>query len=186
MSTSAGGLGITYDREKPPTPQAYAKVIKKHLGPLGVRIILEPGRSIAGNAGVFLTQVLYNKQQGRKPFVVVDGAMNDLARPSLYGSYHEIRPVKQTAAKKIKVDVVGPICESGDFLAQDRLLPRVQAGALLAVMSAGAYGFTMASNYNSRPRVPEVLVHGRQFHVVRERESYKDLPRGEHVPRFLV
>ncbi len=181
-----GGLGITYDKEKPPHQTAYARVIKKHLGPLQTRIVMEPGRSIAGNAGVFVSKVLYNKGQGAKKFVVIDGAMNDLARPALYGSYHEIRTVRQTTARKSKVDVVGPICESGDFLAQNRALPAVKAGDLLAVMSAGAYGFTMASNYNSRPRVAEVLVHGRQYDIIRERESFKDLPRGEHVPKFLV
>ncbi len=181
-----GGLGITYDKEKPPSLTRYAKALKKSLGSLDATLIMEPGRSIAGNAGVFVTKVLYNKGTGRKKFVVVDGAMNDLARPSLYGSYHEVRPVQKTRRRKVKVDVVGPICESGDFLAKDRHIAAVKSDELLALMSAGAYGFTMSSNYNSRPRVAEVLVSGRKHYVIRERESYKDLPKGEHVPKFLV
>lgn len=181
-----GGLGICYESEQPPSPAMYGKTLVKALRQLGVTVILEPGRSIAGNAGIFVSKVLYNKVQSGKRFVVVDGAMNDLMRPSLYGSYHEIRAVRKRSGKKYRSDIVGPICESGDFLAQDRPLPTLKSGDLIAVLSAGAYGFTMASNYNARPRVAEVMVHGREFHVVREREKYRDLPHGEHVPKFLV
>jgi diaminopimelate decarboxylase len=129
---------------------------------------------------------LYTKEGEAKRFVIVDAAMNDLIRPSLYGAYHEIRPVREVpAAKSVTVDVVGPVCESGDFLAKDRLLPEVRPGNLLAVMSAGAYGFTMASNYNSRPRVPEVMVKDGELHLIRAREGYADLVRGEVIPEFL-
>ncbi|MGH7165370.1 MAG: diaminopimelate decarboxylase family protein, partial [Nitrospiraceae bacterium] len=144
------------------------------------------GRVIVGNAGILLTRVLYTKEGDAKRFVIVDAAMNDLIRPSLYGAYHEIRPVHETSrAKIVTVDVVGPVCESGDFLAKDRAMPDAKPGDLLAVMSAGAYGFTMASNYNSRPRVPEVMVRGGEIHVVRAREEYADLVRGEVIPDFL-
>ncbi|MDO8461260.1 MAG: diaminopimelate decarboxylase, partial [Deltaproteobacteria bacterium] len=129
--------------------------------------------------------VLYRKQQGSKNFIIIDAAMNDLIRPSLYGSHHEILPVVKNSRAKKKVDVVGPVCESGDFLAEGRLLPSVNQGELLAVMSAGAYGFVMASNYNSRPRVAEVLVNGKEWFVIRQREEYKDLLKGEKVPQFL-
>ncbi len=181
-----GGLGIPYHNEKPPSPAAYGKALAKELKGIDATVLFEPGRVIVGNAGILLTRVLYRKQQGAKRFVVVDGGMNDLIRPSLYGSYHEILPVRRTGGKKQRVDVVGPICESGDFLAENRPLPVLKGNDLLAVMSAGAYGFTMASNYNSRPLVAEVLVHGSEFHVVRKRQEYKDLLIGEHVPKFLV
>jgi diaminopimelate decarboxylase len=138
---------------------------------------------IVGNAGVLLTRVLYRKSGGAKNFVVVDAAMNDLIRPSLYGSYHEILPVKEGKREVETVDVVGPVCETGDFLARDRAMPRVREGELLAVMSAGAYGFVMSSNYNSRRRAAEVMVDGGDFAVVRERESLEDLVRGERVFR---
>lgn len=181
-----GGLGITYHKERPPTPEVYVQATKAHLKDLGATIIVEPGRSIVGNAGALITKVQYNKHQGKKKFVVVDAAMTDLARPSLYGSYHEIKPVRRVRRKKGPVDVVGPICESGDFLAQDRVLPSLKTGEFLAVMSSGAYGFSMASNYNSRPRIVEVLVQGKEYFIIRERESYKDLTRGENIPGFLV
>jgi len=149
-------------------------------------LIMEPGRVIVGNAGILVTRVLYTKAGEDKHFVIVDAGMNDLIRPSLYGAYHEIRPVYEVPnAKTRTVDVVGPVCESSDFLAKDRAMPEVKAGDLLAVMSAGAYGFTMASNYNSRPRVPEVLVKGGEMHVIRSREEYGDLVRGETIPEFL-
>jgi diaminopimelate decarboxylase len=138
-----------------------------------------------GNAGVFVTQVLYRKSAGEKEFVIVDGGMNDLLRPTLYGAYHGILPMVRTDAAEINADVVGPICESGDFLAQGRKMADVKKGDLLAVMSAGAYGFTMSSNYCSRPRAAEVMVSGDQFHVIRERETYEDLVRGESAPPFL-
>jgi diaminopimelate decarboxylase len=148
-------------------------------------LILEPGRVIAGNAGILVTKVLYTKTSEGKEFVIVDSAMNDLVRPSLYDAYHAIEPVVRDQKATTKADVVGPICESSDFLARDREIARVQAGDLLAVMSAGAYGFTMSSNYNSRPRVPEVMVKEDKFYVVRERESYEALIAGESIPPFL-
>ncbi|OQX10289.1 MAG: diaminopimelate decarboxylase [Desulfobulbaceae bacterium A2] len=179
-----GGLGITYDTETPPHPHDYAAAITRELDGLDLALILEPGRVLVGNAGILLTEVQFIKQNlGRgegKNFVVVDAAMNDLARPSLYGAYHEIRRVREPAGEdELQVDVVGPICESGDFLAKERMLPPLVPGDLLAVMSSGAYGFSMASNYNSRPRAAEVLVSGSSFQVIRARESYEDLVRGE-------
>ena len=152
---------------------------------MNCRLILEPGRVIAGNAGILVTRVVYIKEGSEKTFVTVDAAMNDLVRPSLYGSFQAIQPVIREQTGEMVADIVGPICESGDFLAKDRNIPRLQAGDLIAVMSAGAYGFTMASNYNSRPKVSEIMVKEDEFFVVRQRESYDDLIRGEHVPEFL-
>ncbi len=182
-----GGLGITYSDETPPQPKDLADAISPLVRDLKCVLIMEPGRVIVGNAGVLLTKVLYTKDGEAKRFVIVDAAMNDLIRPSLYGAYHDIRPLYERAnqTQRSLVDVVGPVCESGDFLAKDRMMPAVNAGELLVVMSAGAYGFVMASNYNSRPRVPEVLVKGGEVHVIRERESYGDLVRGERIPAFL-
>ena len=183
-----GGLGITYSDETPPEPKDLAEAIAPLVRDLKCVLIMEPGRVIVGNAGVLLTKVLYPKEGEAKRFLIVDAAMNDLIRPSLYDAYHDIRPVYEKVAQgeKKTVDVVGPVCESGDFLAKDRVLPEMRAGDLMAVMSAGAYGFVMSSNYNSRPRVPEVLVHEGQYHVIRSRESYEDLVRGEQVPEFLT
>ncbi|MGE0643868.1 MAG: diaminopimelate decarboxylase [Nitrospira sp.] len=182
-----GGLGITYSDEKPPLPQDLSDAILPLVQGLNVTLVMEPGRVIVGNAGILVTKAMYLKEGEAKSFVIVDAAMNDLIRPSLYEAYHEVRPVNEAAAHRNKqtVDIVGPVCESGDFLAKDRSLPAVQPGELLAVMSAGAYGFVMASNYNSRPRVPEVLVKEGTFHVIRARERYEDLVRGEHIPSFL-
>ncbi len=180
-----GGIGIRYKDEEPPRPEELIGLVKEKVLERGLTLLMEPGRSVVGNAGAFLTRVLYVKKKATKTFYVVDGAMNDLARPALYNAYHEIRPVRETGGSVV-ADVVGPICETGDFLAKGRELPEVRRGDLLAVMSAGAYGFTMASNYNSRPRVPEVLVRKDQFYVVRERESYEDLIRGESIPAFLL
>ena len=180
-----GGLGIHYHDETPPLPDEYAKAIIQGLEGLDVTLILEPGRVIVGNAGILLTEVQYIKETDTKKFVIVDSGMNDLIRPALYGSYQAIQPVVDNQAHKIVVDVVGPICESGDFFAKDREIPRPQRGDLLAVMSAGAYGFTMASNYNSHPKSPEVLVDGEKYYVVRERESFEDLIRGETIPSPL-
>ena len=177
-----GGLGITYDKEEPPHPSRYGQAVIEGTKGLGVTLIFEPGRSIVGNAGILATRVVYTKQGTQKNFIIVDAAMNDLARPSLYGSYHAIKVAKDVRAQEMNADVVGPICESGDFLAKDRILPKVAGGDLLAVMSAGAYGFSMSSNYNSRPRAAEVMVDGKEFHVVRERETLKDLIRGEKLP----
>jgi len=174
-----GGLGIRYRDQKPPTAEEYASSVVPHLEKLGLQVLLEPGRFIVGNAGALVTQVLYVKRTPVKNFVIVDAAMNDLIRPALYESYHEIVPVKATRGRKLMADVVGPVCESGDFLAQGRQLPAVKEGALLAVMSAGAYGMAMSSNYNARPRAAEVLVNGSRYAVVRRREEWKDLVRGE-------
>jgi len=140
---------------------------------------------IVGNAGILVSRVLYTKSNGEKNFVIVDAGMNDLIRPSIYGSYHQVQPVVIRDRGSFLADVVGPICESGDFLAKGRMIPKLERGELIAVMSAGAYGFSMASNYNSRPRIAEVLVKDRKFHVVRKREEYADLTRGERVPAFL-
>ena len=176
-----GGLGIPY-QEEPPQPAEYAKAILAPLAGLDLRIITEPGRVIVGNAGVFVTRVLYIKETDVRRFVIVDGAMNDLIRPVLYEAYHAIWPVEQrSGARQIVADVVGPVCESGDFFARERALPEPKEGDLIALMSAGAYGFVMASNYNSRPRAPEVLVDGEKAHVVRERETFEDLIRGEKI-----
>jgi diaminopimelate decarboxylase len=181
-----GGLGITYSEETPPHPKDLAEALSPLLGDLKCRLIMEPGRSIVGNAGILVTRVLYNKETEAKRFVIVDAAMNDLLRPSLYDAHHEIQSVRQTTGlPETTVDVVGPICESGDFLAKDRKMINPEAGDLLAVMSSGAYGFTMASNYNSRPRVAEVLVKDTHMHIIRAREEYDDLIRGEVVPEFL-
>lgn len=176
-----GGLGIPY-REEPLSPADYSAALLRPLRATGLRIIIEPGRVLVGNAGVFVTRVLYVKETDVKRFIVVDGAMNDLIRPVLYEAWHDILPVDTSAERPtVAGDVVGPVCESGDFFAQDRDLPEPRRGELLAVMSAGAYGFVMASNYNSRPRAPELLVDGRQVHVIRERESFDDLVRSERI-----
>jgi len=181
-----GGLGITYSEETPPRPKDLGEALSPLLRDLKCRLIMEPGRSIVGNAGILVTRVLYNKETEAKRFVIVDAAMNDLLRPSLYDAHHEIQSVRQTTGSlETTVDVVGPICESGDFLAKDRKMLNPETGDLLAVMSSGAYGFTMASNYNSRPRVPEVLVKDTHMHIIRAREGYDDLIRGEVVPEFL-
>ncbi|MBI5376755.1 MAG: diaminopimelate decarboxylase [Candidatus Schekmanbacteria bacterium] len=176
-----GGLGITYKDEEPPHPKNYAAALMPYLADLGCTVLLEPGRVIVGNAGILVTKVMFTKTNGIKNFVIVDAGMNDLVRPSLYGAYQEIVPVKKVKSEKIEADVVGPICESGDFLAKDRMIAPAKRGDLLAVMSAGAYGFTMSSNYNSRPRVAEVLVDKKKVSVVRKRENYGDLVRGEKV-----
>ncbi len=174
-----GGLGITYSDEVPPNPADYAHAIRDAVGDLGLTLVFEPGRVIVGNAGVLVTEVLYRKPTELKTFIVVDAGMNDLVRPAFYNAYHEIRPLTAKDERREKADVVGPICETSDFLARDRELPLLSRGDLLAVMSSGAYGFTMASNYNSRPRPPEVLVDGGRYCVVTRRETYADLISGE-------
>jgi diaminopimelate decarboxylase len=178
-----GGLGVTYRDEVPPSPEQYAAAITRALAGWRGQVHLEPGRVLVGNAGVLLTRVLYVKESGRKVFVVVDAAMNDLVRPSLYEAWHAIEPVvaPPRGARAVTCDVVGPVCESSDFLARDRKLPRPEAGDLLCVRTAGAYGFTMSSNYNSRPRAAEVLVEGDTARLARARETYPDLVRGESV-----
>lgn len=181
-----GGLGIPYNDEIPPHPTEMARAVAPILKTLGCTIVFEPGRVIVGNAGILVTRVLYTKRTPAKDFVIVDAGMNDLIRPSLYGSYHAIQPVRRQGGREsMTVDVVGPICESGDFLAKDRQIPVAEPGELLAVMSAGAYGFTMASNYNARPRPAEVLVRGDRHFIIRTRESYEDLTRGEEIPDNL-
>jgi len=176
-----GGLGIDYRPEQEPLdPKAFARTVLPFLKRLGLSVILEPGRGIVGNAGILVARVEYTKESHFKKFVVVDAGMNDLIRPSLYEAYHEIKAVK-AARKTVRGDLVGPICESGDFLALDRVLPAVKEGDLVAVMSAGAYGFSMSSNYNSRPRAAEVMVDGKKAFLVRQRETFEDLVRGETV-----
>jgi diaminopimelate decarboxylase len=180
-----GGLGITYDQETPPHPRDYGQALIKELEGLDVTLILEPGRVLVGNAGILVTRVSYTKDSEAKHFIVVDAGMNDLARPSLYGSYHALWPVVEAPRREVTASLVGPICESGDFLAKDRPMPNFQPGELVAVMSAGAYGFSMSSNYNARPRVAEILVKDDAFYVIRKRESYAQLIRGETIPDFL-
>jgi diaminopimelate decarboxylase len=183
---AGGGLGVTYAEEPSPSPEAYAQAILGPLRELDCEIVLEPGRWITANAGLLVTRVLFTKHNDEKHFVVVDAAMNDLLRPALYDAYHAIEPVGAPRGSPRKVDVVGPVCESGDFLARGRSVSPVEPGDLLAVRSAGAYGFAMASNYNGRLRGAEVLVRGERFAVVRQRERLEDLVSGEHVPEELT
>jgi diaminopimelate decarboxylase len=173
-----GGIGIKYKKETPFTLEDYAQTITRIIRDLDCTVILEPGRVIVGNTGVLITKVLYVKKGINRNFVIVDAGMNDLIRPSLYGAYHEIVPLKKTKGS-MEADIVGPVCESGDFFARNRRMPKVKSGDHLAVLSAGAYGFSMASNYNSRLRPAEVLVRDHQMYLVRKRESYPDLTRGE-------
>jgi diaminopimelate decarboxylase len=175
-----GGLGVAYkDGEVTPDIAAFISQMKNHAGGKGLRIMIEPGRSIVAEAGVLLTRVLYRKSTGGKEFVIVDAAMNDLIRPALYSAHHEIVPVRDRGGEKMRADVVGPVCESGDFLARDREMAQFLPGDLLAIQSAGAYGFVQSSNYNSRPRAAEVMIEGSSWRVVRKRESLEDLVRGE-------
>jgi diaminopimelate decarboxylase len=177
-----GGLGIAYQPgEKAPTIAAFIEGLHAKLRGSGLSVMVEPGRSIVGPAGVLLTRVLYRKRNGAKEFMVVDAAMNDLIRPALYHAHHEIVPLRKNGLPPVTADVVGPVCESGDFLARGRLMADAMPGDYLAVCDAGAYGFVLSSNYNSRPRVPEVLVDGASFRVIRERETYLDLMRGETI-----
>lgn len=181
-----GGLGITYKDEEPPLPKDLANALIPLIKTKKGKIIVEPGRSIVGNAGILVTKVLYTKETGPKNFIIVDAGMNDLIRPSLYGSYHEILPVTPDKRQKIVADIVGPICESGDFLAKDREIEKITPGEYLAVMSAGAYGFSMSSNYNSRPRAAEVLVKGENYGLIRKRETFKDLIKNEIIPEDIL
>jgi diaminopimelate decarboxylase len=195
-----GGLGIVYDPalasgsphwwQSPPgrkfiTPAAYAARLAPLLEPLGLKILIEPGRFIVGNAGILVTRVEYVKQTGGKNFVIVDAAMNDLIRPAFYDAFHEIVPVSRRAGRLVSSDVVGPICESGDFFCKDRPLPKVGEGDYLALMSAGAYGFVQASNYNTRPLAAEVLVRGARSAVVRRRQRLEELWEAEKIPAWL-
>jgi diaminopimelate decarboxylase len=184
-----GGLGVPYrdDNTPPPDPDAYGRMVKARLGELGCKVILEPGRLIVANAGVLVTEVIYVKDGGDKTFVIVDAAMNDLIRPTLYEAWHEIRAVRLSAASapRIRADIVGPVCESGDYLAKDREMTAVKPGDLIVVGSAGAYGAVQAGTYNTRLLVPEVLVRDEAFHVVRKRPSYDDLIGLDDIPNWL-
>lgn len=174
-----GGLGVRYHNEKAPSPQAFAAAVAPPVRQAGLALVCEPGRYLVANAGVLLTKVLYRKHAGGKDFVVVDAGMTDFVRPSHYNAYHDIVPLTDGGRGEELVNVVGPICESGDFLALDRRLPPVEAGEYLAVLGTGAYGFVMSSTYNQRPRPPEVLVEGDRYYVARQRETLEDLLRGE-------
>lgn len=180
-----GGLGITYNEETPPHPREYAQALLTVARDIGCTLILEPGRVIVGNGGILVTEVLYTKTKENKNFVIVDAGMNDLIRPSLYGAYQRIQPVVEMDREEIVADIVGPVCESGDFFARGRRIPRLERGELAAIMGAGAYGFAMASTYNSRPRIPEVLVKGGEYFIIGKREEYADLIRNESIPEFL-
>ena len=173
-----GGLGIPYDGEETLSVGTYAELVIEATKDLGLILVLEPGRAIVGSAGTLVTRVTFIKNQGTRRFVIVDAGMNDLIRPALYGSHHQVWSVAHTTSTEI-ADLVGPICESADFIAKGRELPAFQPGDLVAIMSAGAYGFALSSNYNSRPRVPEVLVRGSRYEVIRRRETYEDLVRLE-------
>ncbi|MBZ9889294.1 diaminopimelate decarboxylase [Mesorhizobium sp. BR1-1-3] len=185
-----GGLGIPYrvDNNPPPLPDAYAQIVRKHVTKLGLKVMFEPGRLIVGNAGILVSEVIFVKEGDAKNFLVVDAAMNDLIRPTLYDAFHDIRPVVQPPADtpRMMVDVVGPVCETGDYIGLDRDLPRLRAGDLIAVSTAGAYGAVQAGTYNTRLLVPEVLVDGDRFHVVRPRLTYDDLIGLDSVPDWLA
>jgi diaminopimelate decarboxylase len=175
-----GGLGVPYQEGETAPPIAdYIQAMCQRAAGHDLELLIEPGRSIVAEAGLLVTRVLYRKTNGQKEFVIVDAAMNDLIRPALYHSHHHIAPLRQTDAAAIVADVVGPICETGDFLARDREMPNVLPGDLLAICTVGAYGFVAASNYNARPRPPEILVEGDRYRVIRKRETYDDLVRGE-------
>ncbi|RUM97724.1 diaminopimelate decarboxylase [Pseudaminobacter arsenicus] len=184
-----GGLGIPYrlDNDPPPLPDAYAQIVRKHVAKLGLKVMFEPGRMIAGNAGILVSQVIYLKEGDARNFLIVDAAMNDLVRPTLYDAFHDIRPVVQPDpdGKRMKVDVVGPVCETGDYLGLDRDLPRMKEGDLIAIGTAGAYGAVQAGTYNSRLLVPEVLVNGEAFHIVRPRPTYEELIGLDSIPDWL-
>jgi diaminopimelate decarboxylase len=180
-----GGLGIRYHDEAPPTPAAYAAALRDGLAGLPLTVLFEPGRFLVGNAGALITRVVYRKDTTARRFVVVDAAMNDLVRPALYDSWHDVVPVAPRGGSTIVADVVGPVCESGDFFARERTIEEPEPGDLLAILSAGAYGYVMASNYNARPRPAAVLVDGAKHHIIRERETLEDLVRGERIPPDL-
>ncbi|MDF1599235.1 diaminopimelate decarboxylase [Mesorhizobium sp. YIM 152430] len=184
-----GGLGIPYriDNAPPPLPDAYAQMVRRRLKPLGLKVIFEPGRLIAGNAGILVSQIVFLKEGDAKNFLIVDAAMNDLIRPTLYDAFHDIRPVVEqpSDAPRMKVDIVGPVCETGDYLGHDRDLPKMKAGDLICVSTAGAYGAVQAGTYNTRLLVPEMLVSGDRFHVVRPRPTYDELIGLDSVPDWL-
>ena len=184
-----GGLGIPYrtDNNPPPLPDAYAAIVKKHVSKLGLKVIFEPGRLLVGNAGILVSEVIYVKEGEAKNFVIVDAAMNDLIRPTLYDAFHDISPVVQPPADapRLTADIVGPICESGDYLGHDRELPKLKSGDLIAVSTAGAYGAVQSGTYNTRLLIPEVLVNGERFAVVRRRQTYEELIGLDSVPDWL-
>ena len=183
-----GGLGIPYrgDNDVPPHPDEYAALIKRTVGHLGCELTFEPGRMIVGNAGILISRVIYVKEGDDRTFLIVDAAMNDLIRPTLYEAFHEIRAVEEHSdADQVTYDIVGPVCETGDYMAKARSLPRLKAGDLIAIMSAGAYGAVQASTYNTRPLVPEVLVHGDEFAVIRARPDYDEILRQDKIPLWL-
>ncbi len=180
-----GGLGVTYNNEKPQRAADYARKVAPILKKTGLKIIMEPGRFISANSGILATKVIYIKETDVKNFAIIDAAMNDLIRPSFYDAYHRIEPLTKKKAKSVVYDVVGPVCESGDFLAKSRKLPQVKRGDLLAIFSAGAYGYVMSSNYNTRGRAVEVLVKGASFSIVKKRESVSELLSGETIPGYL-
>jgi len=177
-----GGLGITYKNEAPPAPKELSDAIYTRLTHRDITLLLEPGRYLVGDAGVLMTRVLYRKDSGSKHFIIVDAAMNDLARPALYDAYHGVFPLIEKKGKKITADIVGPVCEAGDYLARARTLVLPEQGEGMVIATAGAYGYVMGSQYNSRPRPPEVIIHGHKWTVVKERETLEDLVRGEHIP----
>lgn len=185
-----GGLGVQYrpDNSPPPHPDDYAAIIKKRLGHLKTKYVLEPGRLLVANAGILVTKIIYMKVGEGKNFVIVDAAMNDIIRPTLYEAYHDIKPIREPSVKdqRIVADVVGPVCESGDYIALGRDLPQMDAGELLAVMSGGAYGAVQSGTYNSRPLIPEVLVKEKSFAVIRPRQTYDALLSQDHIPAWLV
>ncbi len=180
-----GGLGVDYNNDEPQHPRDLAALLVPALKAKNLTLFLEPGRSLVAQSGILVTKVLYRKEAGHKHFVIVDAAMNDLARPALYDAYHEILPVRKNSGKKTVVDVVGPVCESSDYFARQRTMVLPKQEDLLAILTAGAYGFSMSSQYNARPRVPEVLVSGNRFDIVRFRETQRDLTRGESIPKNL-
>jgi diaminopimelate decarboxylase len=184
-----GGLGIPYraDNNPPPAPDAYAETVRRHVEDLDAQIVFEPGRLIAGNAGMLVASTIFLKRGDGKDFMIIDAAMNDLIRPTLYDAWHDILPVMEPAAdaEHVRADIVGPVCETGDYLAQERSVPVMQTGDLLAIASAGAYGAVQASTYNSRPLVPEVLVNGDEFHIIRPRPTYDDLINLDSIPPWL-
>ena len=180
-----GGLGIPYGAETPPTPAEYGEVVRRVFGKTNKKLGFEPGRVIVGNAGIVVSSLVYNKQSEDRRFVIIDAAMNDLIRPTLYDAKHDLVPVRLTNGPHSNADVVGPICESGDTFARNCELPELGEGELIAIRSAGAYGAVMASTYNARPMAPEVLVHGNSFSVIRKRKTIEDLIADDTIPDWL-
>ena len=185
-----GGLGIPYrhDNEPPPSPEAYAGIVRKNLGGLDCKVIFEPGRLLVGNAGILVGQVIFRKETGHKTFLIADTAMNDLIRPTLYDAWHDIKPVVEpgNGTRWVACDLVGPVCETGDYMARDRNLPEMERGDLFAIFAAGAYGAVQAGTYNTRPLVPEVLVSGDEFHVIRKRMSTEEIIALDRIPDWLA